>query len=420
MAHMHNSRYRALLRNNWQQARIAILNLARHRRRSGLALAIICGGVVCFLLAGGFINWLLWGMREGAIQSQLGHVQITRPGYFREGISDPYRFLLGNDLGAITGGAGFSIRTIAPRLAFTGLLSKGDTTISFIGEGIDPRAEEPISRAISTVEGSDLRQSGPDSVVLGEGLAESLGAHPGDRVVLLGTTVTAGINAVELVVAGTFTTPVKAYDDSSLRVPIEVARKLMRVEGATSWIVLLDDTDHTEVAVKALRASMPPEQYEIIPWSDLADFYNKTVELFGTQVHIVRTLIAVIVVLSISNTLSMAVMERTTEIGTSMALGLRRRSILTLFIWEGGMLGLFAGLLGVSVALLLGWAISVVGIPMPPPPGMARGYIARIDISAALALQGFLLAFITTMVASILPAWKASRMNIVDALRHQS
>ena len=194
----------------------------------------------------------------------------------------------------------------------------------------------------------------------------------------------------------------------------------MRVEGATSWIVLLDDTDHTEVAVKALRASMPPEQYEIIPWSDLADFYNKTVELFGTQVHIVRTLIAVIVVLSISNTLSMAVMERTTEIGTSMALGLRRRSILTLFIWEGGMLGLFAGLLGVSVALLLGWAISVVGIPMPPPPGMARGYIARIDISAALALQGFLLAFITTMVASILPAWKASRMNIVDALRHQS
>ena len=57
---------------------------------------------------------------------------------------------------------------------------------------------------------------------------------------------------------------------------------------------------------------------------------------------------------------------------------------------------------------------------MPPPPGMARGYIAEIDISRALAVDGFALAFFTTLLASIFPAWKASRMNIVDALRHQS
>ena len=89
---------RALRSGLFQHVRIAALNLTRHRRRTFLALAIICGGVVAFLLAGGFINWVLWGMREGVIQSQLGHMQITRPGYLREGISDPYRFLLGNEL----------------------------------------------------------------------------------------------------------------------------------------------------------------------------------------------------------------------------------------------------------------------------------------------------------------------------------
>ena len=170
----------------------------------------------------------------------------------------------------------------------------------------------------------------------------------------------------------------------------------------------------------AFRAALPADRYEIVPWIELADFYNKTVELFGTQVNAVLLLIAVIVVLSISNTLSMAVIERTTEIGTSMALGVRRLGILGLFVWEGVVLGVVAGVLGVGIALALGELISFVGIPMPPPPGMSRGYTGRIDISAALALQGFLLAFLTTVIASILPAWKASRMNIVDALRHQA
>lgn len=403
-----------------QPARIAARNLLRHRRRTLLALAIICGGVVSFLLAGGFINWVLWAMREAAIQSQLGHVQITRPGYFREGVSDPYSFLLGKDTSVVASGQDFEVVTIAPRLSFTGLLSKEDTTISFIGEGVSPEAEAPLSWAITVMEGTDLRAGGPDSVVLGEGLAANLGAHAGDRVVLLGNTPGGGVNAVELTVAGTFQTTSKAYDDTALRAPIEVARRLMRVEGATSWVVLLADTDQTASAVGALRAALPADRFEVTPWIELADFYTKTVELFDTQVNVVRLMIALIVVLSISNTLSMAVIERTTEIGTSMALGVRRRGILALFIWEGALLGLAAGVVGVGLGLVLGQLISAIGIPMPPPPGMSRGYIAEISISPALALDGFMLAFFTTLLAGMPSAWKASRMNIVDALRHRA
>lgn len=403
-----------------QPARIAARNLLRHHRRTLLALAIICGGVVSYLLAGGFINWVLWAMREAAIQSQLGHVQITRPGYFREGVSDPYSFLLDRDTSVVASGAGFEVLTIAPRLAFTGLLSKDETTISFIGEGVDPEAEAPLSWAITVMEGTDLRAGGPDSVVLGEGLAANLGVHPGDLVVLLGNTPGGGVNAVELTVAGTFQTTSKAYDDTALRAPIEVARRLMRVDGATSWVVLLGETGQTDAAVHALRSRLPADRFEVTPWIELADFYTKTVELFDTQVNVVRIMIALIVVLSISNTLSMAVIERTTEIGTSMALGVRRRGILALFIWEGALLGLAAGVLGVALALALGQLISAIGIPMPPPPGMSRGYVAEIAISPALAVDGFLLAFITTQLAGLPSAWRASRMNIVDALRHQA
>lgn len=398
---------------------LAARNLARQRRRALLALATVCGGVVAFLLAGGFIHWIFQDMRESTIHSQLGHIQITRSGYFRVGLGDPYSYLLPNDTSVVSSAIPSHLRTVSPRLSFNGLLSKDDATVSFVGEGIDPSKEAPITRAITIVSGKDLTAAAPDSVLLGEGLAANLGASPGDRVVLLATTAQGGVNAVELTVAGLFATITKAYDDTVLRAPIEVARKLMRVEGATSWVVLLDSTNATDPAVDALRNALPPAEFEIIPWSDLADFYNKTVELFSRQVGVVRLLIALIVILSISNTLSMAVIERTGEIGTSMALGVRRRGILMLFILEGALLGLAGGIIGVALGYLCGEIVSLIGIPMPPPPGMARGYIGAISISPALALDAFLLAFVTTLLASVFPAWKASRMNIVDALRHQ-
>lgn len=408
----------ALIRGTHQNLKVAKRNLLRQRRRSLFALLIICGGVVTFLLAGGFINWLLTGMREAAIHSHLGHIQVVRPGYFREGLGDPYRYLLPDDLSAVATAAG-GIRTIAPRLAFSGLLSKGDETVSFIGEGIDPVREAPVAEQVFIREGRDLRDAPRDSVLLGVGLANSIDARPGDRVVLLSTTGGGGINAVELEVAGLFATTTKAYDDTALRAPIDVARQLMRVEGATTWVVLLDRTEDTAAMVERLRSRLPADAFEVVPWTDLADFYNKTARLFSRQVDVVRLLIALIVVLSITNTQSMSVIERTGEIGTAMALGVRRRAILGLFVLEGTLLGLAGGLIGVLLGWLFAAAVSAVGIPMPPPPGMEMGFTGEILLSPRLTMDAFLLAFVTTLLASLFPAWKASRMNIVDALRHQ-
>ncbi len=409
----------SILNHTLQVFSLAARNASRQRRRALLALLIICGGVIAYLLAGGFIHWILLNMREMTIHSQLGHVQVTRPGYFQEGLGDPYNYLLPDDTTVAARAAGDSALTVAPRLAFSGLISHGDDTISFIGEGIDPALEAPISAAITIVAGRDLTASPASSVLLGEGLAANLGAGPGDTVVLLATTASGGINAVELQVAGIFATITKEYDDTVLRTPIAVARELIRVQGATSWVILLNDTAATDRSIERMRAQLPAGEFEVIPWHALADFYNKTVELFSKQVGVVRLLIALIVILSISNTLSMAVIERTSEIGTSMALGVRRRGILALFIVEGMLLGVVGGVIGVVLGYALGEVVSLIGIPMPPPPGMARGYIGEIAISPALAMDGFILAFFTTLLAGLAPAWKASRMNIVDALRHQ-
>jgi putative ABC transport system permease protein len=112
------------------------------------------------------------------------------------------------------------------------------------------------------------------------------------------------------------------------------------------------------------------------------------------------------------------VLERTGEIGTSMALGVRRTQILAQFVGEGVIIGILGGVLGVVVGLVAAFAISGVGIPMPPPPGMARGLVGEVRITAPLVAEAFALGIATTLAASLYPAWKASRMQIVDALRH--
>lgn len=403
-----------------QEIRLAARNVRRHLRRSLLALATIGFGVVAYMLAGGFVHWVLEKTRDATIYSQLGHIQITRPGYFTKGIADPYSYLLPADFSEVIRAAGVEqLVTVAPRLTFTGLVSADERTIAFAGEGVDPKAESYLSLAINIIDGRNLDEAPTQSAIVGKGLAAAMELSPGVQIVLLATTAEGGLNAVEAEVVGIFASTVKAYDDATLRIPIALARTLIRTEGATTWAVLLKDTEYTDRTVSRLTRELPEADFEVTPWSALAEYYHKTVELFSRQVGIMKLMIGTIIVLSILNILSMTVAERTSEIGTAMALGTPRATILRQFLLEGTVLGTLGGALGCLVGLLLAVVISHVGIPMPPAPGMTEGYIGEIWVPASLIVDAFLLAFTTTLVASLLPAWRASRLEIVDALRQQ-
>jgi putative ABC transport system permease protein len=397
----------------------ALLNIIRQTRRSLTAILAIAFGIMALLLGSGFIEWNLWYGRESTIHSQLGHVRVFKPGYLESGLADPFAYLLPNDVSQITKIESVAqVRSLAPRLAFNGLISLGESTISFIGEGVDGEREQALSRSMTIVAGEGLSPQDPKGIIIGQGLAANLGAKPGDTVVLLVNTPSGGVNAVEGRVRGLFATITKAYDDSALRVPIAMSRKLLRVSGSHSYALLLDKTEHTDAVVAQLRERFRGEPLEFVPWSQMADFYNKTAELFSRQVSVVRLIIALIIVLSISNSLMMSVMERTREIGTMMALGTKRAGVLRLFLAEGALLGMFGGVIGLVAGWLAALGVSAIGIAMPAPPGMAFGYTAEIMVTWPMALQAFALAVFTTLAASVYPAWKASRMEIVNALRH--
>lgn len=401
--------------------KIAARNLARNRRRALVALLTVAVGVISLVLADGFIQWVFWGMREGTIQSQLGHIQVMRPGYLSAGAANPHAYILPENLSQYrTIESTPGVKLVAPRLAVTGLVSHGETTVAFVADGVDPQKEAELSKALRIAEGRNLADAAAKEVILGLGLARSLDVRPDATVALLATTAGGGINAVEAKVVGIFVSTNQAYDDSALRLPIGLAQSLLRLDGAHVWLVLLDDTERTDDYLAQFRTRFPEpaNKLEFVPWYQQADFYNKTVALFSQQMDVLRLIIGCIIVLSISNMLVMNVLERTGEIGTLLAIGFKRKKILRLFAIEGLLLGLVGASVGLAAGYALAELISAIGIPMPPPPGMTEGYTGRILVTLSVMMHAFLIAFLTTALAGLYPAWRASRLQIINALRH--
>src|SRR5207249_4444106 len=279
------------------QLKLASRNISRHRTRTLISLSAIAFGVVALLLAGGFIEWIYWAIREAAIQTGLGHIQISRLGFRAAGFADPGAYLLPSEapeLKTVRSAPGAEV--LDQRFVLNGLASSGEITVVFTGEAVDPEADKVISKVLG-VTGENLSVADRSGVLLGAGLAHSLGIKIGDRVSFIVSLPGGGINAVEGHVRGTYAIGVKAHDDSAVRMPLALGSQLLKLRGAHVWVVGLDTTDRTDETMAYLHARLPADRFELASWRDLSDFYRKTVVLLSRQVYVVAVLIGVIIVL---------------------------------------------------------------------------------------------------------------------------
>ena len=405
--------------------KLALRNVLRHRRRSAMGVSAVAFGVVAVILANSFIDWALWAMRETTIRSQFGHVQVARKGYLDAGAAEPDKFLIDENaperqqLRALP-----YVRVVAPRVSFSGLLAFGDSTVSFIGEGVDPVDEAAMQSslrlpraAINIAQGEDLSSDEPMGFVLGEGLAQSIGARVNDKVVLLVNTPGGGVNGIEGRVRGVFSTITKAFDDSALRVNRSAAHTLLRSTGDHRLVVLIERTEDTPGAVSDLQRRFAANGLEFTPWSELADFYNNTAALYERQFGVLQVIILVMVLLSVANSVNMTLHERMPEFGIMRALGRTGRDVFRLAVLETALLGVIGAALGVAVGSILAWIISAIGIPMPPPPNSESGFTAAIRIVPMILAAAFALGILASIGASLLPARHLARIPVVEALR---
>lgn len=396
----------------------ALRNVFRQRTRSAATLAAISLGVAGLILAGGFVQDIFIQLGEAVIHSQSGHIQIARQGY-REGrtrspetylIEQPDRLkqALANEPG---------VKLVLSRLGFTGVINNGKRDLGIIGEGVEPAAEATLGTYLQYVEGRALAEADRDGIVLGQGVAKSLGLKAGDRVNLVISLAQGAVNMLDFEVVGIFQSFSKDFDARAVRISLPAARNLMDNNSAHLLVLLLDKTEDTELVLASLRRKFTQEGYELASWRELSDFYDKTLQLYDRQFGVLRLIILLMVLLSVVNSVNMTLFERTREFGTLLALGDRPRRVFLLIMTESALLGGLGAGLGVLLGCVAAWIISAIGIPMPPPPNANIGYTAFIRLVPLDVLTAGSIGFVATCLAAVMPARRVSRMPVVDALR---
>jgi putative ABC transport system permease protein len=218
----------------------------------------------------------------------------------------------------------------------------------------------------------------------------------------------------------------KELDEVTVILQLSQAQRLVYSRGeprATSIMVQLEHTSATPAVAERLRKildqAMPGHALSVLDFKALNPFYGETINLFNTIFGFIFVLIGGIVLFTVSNTMMAAVMERTAEIGTVRAVGLRQSGIRKLFVTEGFLLGCVGAVIGVVSALVLSMLVNNLNLTwLPPGSSTPLPLTIRVFGEFGMIIGTTIGLILIATLSAWLPAWRAARLSIVDALRH--
>ncbi len=402
---------------------LAFRNVFRNRRRTVMTLLMVGGGVAGLLMAGGFFAFMFRGLRESTIRNGLGHIQIFTAEHFQRdevhvldtGISDWRRV-------AASVRSGSHVRGVAPRIEFYGMLSNGVKSSVFMGSAVDPDSERAMDFSPRLTSGQDLsaNSNGEVQALIGTGVARSMSVKVGDGLTILAVTADGALNGLDVQIVGIVNTGFKDLDDRYLRITVPSAQRLLESDRITNLVVGLDRTENTDQVAAELEPRLRNLAQPMVlrKWIELAAYYEQVHTLFSGIFLFLGIIVFFMVLMASVNTLLMAMFERTREIGTMLAMGTPRIWIVSLFMVEAALTGIFGAAAGLLGGNLLGALLNISGLNLPPPPGSDVPMPFRVLHVPSLMIGSSILVIISLALASILPAIRASRLQIAEALAH--
>jgi putative ABC transport system permease protein len=410
--------------------KIAFRNLGKNRRRSFFTILAIGLGYAAVNVFGGFTAYIFTSLRDGYIYALgNGHLTIFKKGFLTHGKLSPAHYLLSaaetQSIKEVL--QGFSeVVLVTPQLQISGLLSNGEVSTIFIAAGrvpselraINSHARGMIGR-LNLFTGKPLEDDIPYGIGLSSGLAEQLQLRIDSDAVAMAPTVSGQINALDVQVFQIFDSAIEVLNDKLMFVPLTFAQSLDDTSSVDRLTVLLNNTNQTQPMKDALAHAFAQRglDVEIKTWEELAVLYNKVRDMFNIIFLFIFVIVFIVAMLSVVNTISMAVMERIREIGTLRALGVKRKGIVHLFAIESIMLGLFGCMLGIGLTLL-SWLIVNLLEPSWMPPIITQRLPLEVHLVPEYMLLSIPLLVILAFGAASFPARRAAHQNIVDALAH--
>jgi putative ABC transport system permease protein len=459
-------------------SRIALRNILRNGRRSVMTLLAIAIGGTAVVLFGEFIAFVQASLETNAVEN-VGHLTVFRKGYFDYGAGNPGAFGIDDYEDVIRTIAddpviGPALNVVTPTISLSGIAGNFaiDASKTFLGTGYVPVDREKLRRwdergvtAGRVLPDPGLSAEDESHGVVGVGLARVLGlcrdlgiancpprpepaarnastppgAPPsiasdpeldtdapsrGPRLDLLAATASGAPNVMSLHVTRAEPQGARELDENAVLMSFSLAQKLLYGRGekkATGIILQLRHTDDL-ARVRARLTDLFAARHldlEVRDFAEREPFYRQAVGMFGAIFLFIALIMAVIVLFTVVNTIGMSVAERTSEIGTLRAMGVRRGGVRRLFVVEGAMLGVFGATLGIASGQLLAILFNRAGATWTPP-----GQAAPVPLSVLTSGVNGLLAFgwlglvAMATLAAVVPANRAARLQVVDALRH--
>jgi ABC-type lipoprotein release transport system permease subunit len=399
-----------------QLFKMAYRNLIRNRVRTILSALAVAMGLALLLLIAAILNGEMGGALNNSIQLQSGHIQLRAASYDENKVSLDWK-----DLIADPGQVIEQLRTLpqvtvaTPRLFATGILTLGENSRGVKVIGIDPAS--PASQVFreGLLSGDFLTPDDREGILVGKPLADKFKLNAGDQVSLLVNTSNGDVSTQLFTIRGVYTTNTTGYDESTVFMPLLKAQTITGAENHASTIfVLLQNRDQADAVAAALKSP----DYQVLTWRTMNELIVQTEDFANAFLVLIYLIVLGITATVVTNTLIMAVFERTREIGILTAIGMKSRRIMVQFLTEGGLIAT-AGVIG-------GWILGALAVGYFAKYGInvasarVTGILMRDTIYAAPTLQDTInltiVTYIITLLASIYPAVIASQMEPVEAL----
>lgn len=393
---------------------MALRNVVRNRRRTLITLLALIVGVGVMVSVRGLLNGLQTMLVTSITQGQTGALQVHKKGYMQNVLSTPLTLDFPVDEVLKVVEAEPHVTAAAPRIGFAGMVSNGDDTLFMAALGLDEKRELlvcPMRLQVLT-EGSDFVSG--DKIVITRELARAIGFSKNVEAALLAPDKDGALSGENVHLGGTMELAFPGERKVGF-VPLALAQRLLKMEGrATEIAVAVNPIESTKLVQQALQKKLGPN-YEVHAWDEIATFVREALSRQESVISLIASGFLLLMLLGVANTMLMSVMERTREIGTMMALGVKRQRIVVLFLSEALFLGLLGGALGSSVGFAVVAWLGQRGIEITVPgssvvftlvPEVTLVYLAQI---VAIAVSG-------AVLFAIYPAVRASRLRPVQAL----
>jgi len=406
--------------------KIALRNLLRFKRRTLLTTSLITLGVVFVLVFVSVTGSFKEMMIAQNTDSMLGHLQVHRKGYVASIDNLPLNLNLED--GALARlekilDAEPEIASWSPRVKFGAMFSTFVETTNIRLNGIDPQKEFATVPLLPgrLVEGDGTLDRG--EIWVPELLTRGMKVNVGDTVVIVATNQDGSVNGRQFKVAGILESATgPGGRDGYLH--IEDAAQVLRLEGrqVSEVAVRLKDFDRLADVSERLSTLLNQELnaqgkpiFELHTWEKLSPFFN-IARMIDVMTFFMKLMLIAIVLVSIMNVMIMAVYERIREIGTIAAIGTPPGRILSLFLLEGLSLGVVGAILGNIAGALIIFLLNAAQITYDF--GRQKGLLLQAKIEPMDVLVLSVIVIVIAVVASLQPAFKASRMEPIKALRH--